>query len=403
MEYDSTPMQWKGDMIMNRYVITDYGVKLDCEELQTSKIQAVLDLCREGGGTVVIPKGRFHTAALYMHSDTTLYLERGAELYGSENCEDYEIFGIPEHVEMRSDMELITQYYGQPWESYRRAIISAYGEKNVSIIGECGSVIDGRNCYDPDGEENYRGPHAIFFSCCENVLFEGYTARHSGNFLHEANNCRNLTMRRVTCLGGSDGIHLHCSEDILIEDCLFKPGDDCIAGINVRNLLVRHCVLNTSCNLFRIGGVKIRVEDMYAYGPGYYPHRMTVVRGKNDELPREAGRHNLLRLVDYFASTNYPYELSDIHFCRCTIENAEDILFYNADQGPLQSGTHLGKLTLEDVRFTDLKTSSAPMADANEPLTVVMKNVSVEFADFDKDRAAFVLGENSNTTLIFEE
>ena len=74
MEYDSTPMQWKGDMIMNRYVITDYGVKLDCEELQTSKIQAVLDLCRENGGTVVIPKGRFYTAALRMWSNTTLYV-----------------------------------------------------------------------------------------------------------------------------------------------------------------------------------------------------------------------------------------------------------------------------------------------------------------------------------------
>lgn len=387
---------------MNRYIITEHGVKPDCDELQTSEIQAVLDLCREGGGTVVIPKGRFYTAALYMYSDTTLYLEQGAELYGSDNCDDYEIFEIPARVEMRSDMELITQYYGQPWESYRRAILSAYGEKNVSIIGECGSVIDGRNCYDPDGEENYRGPHAIFFSCCENVRFEGYTVRHSGNFLHEANNCRNLVMRRVTCLGGSDGIHLHCTENALIEDCLFKTGDDCIAGINIRNLLVRRCVLNTSCNLFRIGGVGIRVEDMYAYGPGYYPHRMTVVRGKNDELPREEGRHNLLRVVDYFASTNYPFEPSDIHFCRCVIENAEDILWYNADQGPLQSGTHLGRLTFEDVRFTDLKTFSTPTADADEPLTILMKNVSIEFADFDKSRPAFVLNDNSNTTLIVQ-
>ena len=87
-------------------------------------------------------------------------------------------------------------------------------------------------------------------------------------------------MRRVTCLGGSDGIHLHCTENALIEDCLFKTGDDCIAGINIKNLLVRRCILNTSCDLFRIGGVNIRIEDMYAYGPGYYPHRKTVVKGK---------------------------------------------------------------------------------------------------------------------------
>ena len=75
---------------MKAYRITDYGVVPNSTELQTSKIQAVLDLCLDGGGTVIIPRGRFYTAALYMHSDTTLYLERGAELYGSDNCDDYE-------------------------------------------------------------------------------------------------------------------------------------------------------------------------------------------------------------------------------------------------------------------------------------------------------------------------
>lgn len=387
---------------MNRYVITDYGAQANIPELQTKKIQSVLDLCRESGGTVVIPKGRFCTAALRMWSDTTLYLERGAELYGSDNCDDYEVFAVPDSVEMRSDMEMITQYFGTPWDAYRRAIITAYGEKNISIIGEPDSVIDGVNCYDPHGEEGYRGPHAIFFSCCENVLLEGYTVRHSGNFLHEANNCKNLTMRHVTCLGGSDGIHLHCSENTLIEDCLFKTGDDCIAGINVKNLLVRRCVLNTSCNLFRIGGIAIRVENIYAYGPGYYPHRMTVVKGKHQELPREEGRHNLLQLVDYFASTNYPYVPSDITFKNCVIENAQGILFYKADTGPLQSGTHLGKLTLENVRFTDLKESSAPMANAKEPLTILLKDVSVHFCESASDKQPFTLAENANTTVIIQ-
>ena len=342
---------------MNRYLITDYGVKENCDALQTKEFQAVLDLCKNGGGIVVVPKGRFYISSVRMWSDTTLYLETGAEIYGSDNCDDYEVYST-EGVEMRSDMELISQYYGTPWETYRRAMISAYGEKNISIIGEMNSVIDGVNCYDPNGEEGYRGPHAIFLTCCENVLFEGYTARHSGNFLHEANNCKNLTMRRVTCLGGSDGIHLHCTEDALIEDCLFKTGDDCIAGINIRNLLVRRCILNTSCNMFRIGGLNIRVEDMYAYGPGYYPHRKTVVLGKNKELPREQGRHNLIQLVDYFASTNYPFPPSDIHFKNCVIDNAQGILWYRADTGTLQSGSHLGTLTLENVCFTDLKENS---------------------------------------------
>ena len=390
---------------MMRYVITDYGVKKDCAALQTKEIQAVLDKCKNGGGTVVIPKGKFRVASLYLHSDTTLYLEKGAVLQGSDDCNDYEIFKYPEGLPVRSDMELIPQQYNyQPWESYRRAIISSYGEKNISIIGEFDSAIDGVNCYDPDGEENYRGPHAVFLTCCENVLLEGYTARHSGNFLHEANNCKGLTMRRVTCLGGSDGIHLHCTENALVEDCHFKTGDDCIAGINIKNLLVRRCILNTSCNVFRIGGVGITVEDCHVYGPGYYPHRMTVVKGKNNELPRTEGRHNTLHLVEYFASETYPSDVTaDITFKNCVIENAHAVLHYFADDAPkLQSGTHLTKFTLENVRFTDLKGASKPQASEKEPLTVILKNVTAEFVDEAPVKQLFKLDESRNTTVIEE-
>lgn len=387
---------------MKKYYITDYGVKRDCLRLQTKEIQEVLDLCKKDGGIVVIPKGSFYVGALWLWSDTTLYLESGARLYGSDNCEDYEVFPIPDGVEMRSDMELITQYYGEGWETYRRAIISSYGQKNISIIGECDSIIDGQNCYDPEGEEGYRGPHNIFLTCCENVFLEGYIAQHSGNFLHEANNCKNLKMRHVTCLGGSDGIHLHCTENTIIEDCLFRTGDDCIAGINIRNLRVKHCTLNTSCNLFRIGGVDIFVEDCYAYGPGYYPHRKTVVQGKNNELPREEGRHNTICMVDYFASKNYPYEPSRILFKNCTFDNIEQIFWYEADRNLLQLGTHWGELTMENVRFTDLKQTSVPRASKKEPFTVRMKNVMVSFVDEKKGERLITLADDSYTTVIVE-
>ncbi len=95
---------------------------------------------------VVVPKGRFYLAAVRMWSNTTLYLESGAQLYGSDNCEDYEVFAVPDTVEMRSDMELITQYYGKTWETYRRAIITAHGEENAEVM-----IV--RGPYDAEGIE----------------------------------------------------------------------------------------------------------------------------------------------------------------------------------------------------------------------------------------------------------
>ncbi len=388
---------------MKQYLVTEYGVKTDSSELQTGAFQAVFNLCRGEGGTVVVPKGRYHVAALRMWSNTTLYLQKGAEIYGSRNCEDYEVFPIPDGMPMRSDLELIPQYYHKPvWEEYRRAILTAYGEKNIAILGEFGSVIDGGNCFDPNGEEHYRGPHAIFLSCCENVRLEGYTVRHSGNFLHEANHCRNLTMRGVTCLGGSDGIHLHFTEHAVIEDCLFRTGDDCIAGINVNDLKVRRCILNTSCNLFRMGGIGVVVEDCYAYGDGYYPHRLTVVQGKGRELPRSAGRHNTLFLVDHFASTVYPGIPSDMRFRNCVFDNIKGILNDPPDGDNLHSGNHMGCLSFENVRFTDLKEPSVICADDRNPLMIRVKNTSFEFAEHASVKAPFVFREGDNARLIEE-
>ena len=384
---------------MNRYIITEHGVKANSKELQTKEFQAVLDLCREGGGEVIVPCGEFYVSSLYIHSNTTLFLERGARIIGSDDCNDYEVFST-DGVEMRSDMELITQYYGTPWETYRRAIISSYGTKNISIVGEGDSVIDGQNCYDPDGEEKYRGPHAIFISCCENVRLENYTAQHSGNFLHEANNCKNLTMRRVTCLGGSDGIHLHCTENALIEDCLFKTGDDCIAGININGLHVNRCIFNTSCNLFRMGGINILVENCYSYGQGYYPHRKTIVKGKNDYLPREAGRHTTLCLVNYFASMNYPYEPSEMTFRNCQFDGLESVMRYRSGCGPLQTGTLFRKMTLENVRFTDLLKSSETIAPQELPFTFELKNVSYSFREGAEDTELLLIPEGSAVNII---
>ena len=370
---------------MNRYVITDYGVIPNTDALQTEAIQRVLDLCREGGGTVVIPKGCFCAAALRMWSDTTLYLEAGAQLLGSEECTDYEVFPVPEGVELRTDMELITQYYlDKPWPEYRRAMISAYGEKNIAIIGEGEtSVIDGRDCFDPDGEEGFRGPHGVFCTNCENVVMKNYTIRRNGNFMHQLDNCQNILMENVTCLAGHDGIHLHHCTHTLIQNCRFITGDDCVAGINIKDLTVKNCEINTSCQAFRIGGHDILVEDCHIWGPGYYPHRKTVVQGKGVELPRTEGRHNIHALVYHFASTNFPSETpyGNYVFRNCLVETVDRLMLYTADGGPLESGAYLSDMTFENVTFKGMLWPAQCVPSPKAPLTVTLKNCSVDFRE----------------------
>ena len=395
----------------NEYLVTDYGVHPESDKIQTEALQKVFDLCREEGGTVILPAGHYRTGGLRLWSDTELRLMAGAVLIGSEVCEDYPVIPVPEGVELRTDMELITQYYqNRPWETYRRAILSVYGGKNIRVIGEAGSLIDGSDCADPHGEEGFRGPHGIFFTNVENITLTGYTISDCGNFMHQIDNCRNIVMRNVTCQGGSDGIHLHHCDGILIEDCVFHTGDDCIAGINMRDLTVRRCELNTSCQVFRAGGTHIVVEECRIWGPGIFPHRMTVVqnrgtervRDRNNTLPRECGRHNTVAVFLHFASMNFPNPepYHDVIFRNCTVENADCFLSYHADCGPLESGTHLTDITLENVTFTGVLGPSSVAASAEEPLTVHMKNVSVS-ARMDGTACLFD-GSDPNTHIIME-
>ena len=365
------------------YNLSDFGVTPDAEYPQTQAIQNVLELCKETGGTVVFPQGTYRVSSLLLHSGTTVFLESGAVLLGSKNCDDYAVFDVPEGVTLHTDIEMIPQYFGhQKRDEYRRAMLSAYGEENIAIIGEPGCVIDGQNCWDGEGEEGYRGPHGIFLSNCRHITLKGYTVQHSGNFMHQLDACEDVAMTDVTCLGGSDGIHLHCCENVAIERCVFRTGDDCIAGINIRNLHVNNCVLNSSCQAFRMGGVNLFVENCHVYGPGEYPHRVTVVKSKTEELPREAGRHNMYSFMIFFASESFPAKehSRNIVFRNMIVENADEVLYYHADSpGDLQSGDRLRELTFDNVRFTGLKKSSRVDGAAEEPLTVRLRNVTAEF------------------------
>ncbi|NLN04359.1 MAG: glycoside hydrolase family 28 protein, partial [Clostridiaceae bacterium] len=53
------------------FKVTDYGVVPGKEEMQTEALQRVFDMCKEEGGTVVIPAGKYRTGGLRMWSDTT--------------------------------------------------------------------------------------------------------------------------------------------------------------------------------------------------------------------------------------------------------------------------------------------------------------------------------------------
>jgi polygalacturonase len=91
---------------------------------------------------------------------------------------------------------------------------------------------------------------------CENVLIEGVRVRNSPFWNIHPVLCRNVTMRGVDVYGhgpNNDGVDPESVDHMLIENCSFNTGDDCIAvnsGRNAdgrrlatpsQNILVRNC------------------------------------------------------------------------------------------------------------------------------------------------------------------
>ncbi len=78
----------------------------------TCGCRQLLSTCPKGG-TVYVPAGRYRTASLFMKSNTTLYLEKGAVLLGDNDRTHYPI--LPGVLPSENEVdELPDRLGGQP-------------------------------------------------------------------------------------------------------------------------------------------------------------------------------------------------------------------------------------------------------------------------------------------------
>ena len=337
----------------------------DGSRLQTALIQQALDRCRDaGGGQVTLAAGEWHIGSLRLYSNTTLYLSAGTKLIASDNIQDYENFQVPSTLGyLRSPF--VVDLWNLP-DHYILAPIVAFDAENVAVIGEEGAVIDGSDCYDPVGEEKFRGPMGMVFSRCRSVTLKGYTYQNAANWAHQLDSCTNVCMENVTVLAGHDGINIHHCVGVVIENCDFRTGDDCVAGYDAENVVIRNCGFNTSCNSFRFGGKNLLVEDCRFWGPGEYPHRVS-------------GRHNTIYAIEYYAMRYDACRVDSENwvFRNCTFDGIDGFINYRYGKLWLHDARPLRDLTLENVRMTGFSGPSVLIPAAGNPLTVTMKNASL--------------------------
>lgn len=240
--------------------VKDFGASGDGIALDSPAVQKAIDAAAKiGGGTVVVPAGKYVVGSIFLRDNITLFVDAGAVLLGSQNIADFPI------VTMR--WEGVTQPTHAP-------LITGQGLKNIAVSGR--GIIDGR------GEiwwKMHRAktldaprPRLIAFANCTNVLIEGATFTNSPAWTINPVRCENVTVDKVTISNpadspNTDGINPDSCRNVHISNCHIDVGDDCVtikSGIETesKELLVPcENITITNCTMIHgHGGVVIGSE-----------------------------------------------------------------------------------------------------------------------------------------------
>ena len=368
---------------MKTFNIIDYGAKI-CDRLQTLPIQTAIDECfLAGGGRVIIPCGVYITGGLRLRSNVELYLESGAILKGSRNPEDY--FGWKDDkIEPLTIQEDEIQQTLPYWETKRRwnnALIRTFNAKNVAITGEKGSYFDGCYCFDPIGEQEYRGPHGINMWNTQGIRLSGYTFINASNWCHAIFCCQDITVKNIAIHGGCDGVNVHSCDNVLVEDCNINSGDDCIAGFNNNDVIVRNCTLNTACMPVRFGGNNVLIENCISNERNFGSRRwMSEEEKKMGNLTSERDRHESHTSFSYYCDyrTVIRKTPGNIVIRNCHFAQEHELIRVEYD------GRHrycrnrgLKDLTLENCSVGDICKTGMLWGKDVEKLTCYFRNVKI--------------------------
>jgi polygalacturonase len=289
----------------NDFNILKYGAKpggtVDCRKA----INNAIDACTNaGGGRVVVPAGEFLTGAIKLKSNVNLHVSKGATLKFSIDPKAY----LPIVHTRWEGMELM----------HISPLIYAFEQTNIAITGEGTLDGQGKSFFwkwhgnpnyggDPKvvsqrparaklyemmdkgipvaerifGEGQYLRPQFIQPYRCKNVLIEGVKIIDSPMWEVHPVLCENVTVRKLNIAShgpNNDGCNPESCRDVLVEDCFFDTGDDCIAIKSGRNndgrrlnapsenIIIRNCTMKDGHGGITVGSeISGGVRNVFAH------------------------------------------------------------------------------------------------------------------------------------------
>ncbi len=266
-----------------------YNAVGDGVTLNTKAIQKAIDDCKKFQ-VVYIPKGTFLSGALTLHSDMTLYVEKGAKLLGSTSEKDY----LP---------KIQSRFEGYEMTCYKAFINigimdknASYTTKNVVIRGGgtieggghvlCENVINAERLLQGEyvkslGEKvkTFDSENAIYgrargrlvqVSNTKNVIFDNITFKNGASWTLHFIYSKDIVTQNCyiysRAVHNGDGWNPDSSSNLVIFNTGFETGDNCVAiksGKNPEGNIINRPTTNVfifDCTINSGGGFAIGSE-----------------------------------------------------------------------------------------------------------------------------------------------
>jgi len=393
----------------------------------TGAIAKAIAACHEaGGGRVVVPAGVWLTGAVHLRSHVNLFLEKGATLrflpesakylpvvltrFEGIECMNYSplIYAIEqEDVAVTGQGTLDGSASLDTWWAWNnpaagRPTKQAAARQQLDQQGADGTPVAER-IY---GEGKFLRPNFIQTYRCQNVLIQGVTIVNSPMWEIHPVLCTNVIVRgvRIRSLGtNNDGCDPESCRDVLIEDCVFETGDDCIAiksgrnndgrRVNVpsENIVIRRCTMKDGHGGVTIGsevsgGVRnVFVEDCKMDSPHLeraFRFKSNAVRGGVIEniFMRKVDIGRVAKAVlsvefDYEEGANGPNQpvLRNVQIEGVTSASSGSVAIITAFPGAVIEGIRLKDCTFSDVESADLLRHSGVLTFENVTIAPTKK------------------------------
>ena len=376
-----------------------FGAVPDGETDCTAALQAAI-MCCPAGGTVCLPTGVYASGPLFLKSDMTLLLGKGAVLLGVPNRSQYPVLpGVTPAADEHSEYYLGT-WEGNPLSCYA-GLLTGINLQNVVITGE--GTIDA-NAQNGDWWENPKQkktawcPRTVFLNNCKNVTIHGISLQNSYSWTLHPYFCTDFQCLGVSICNppdspNTDGIDPESCENITIAGTHISVGDDCISiksgklfmalarQMPCRNIQIRNCLMEHGH-----GGVAIGSE----VAAGVYDVHISQClmrstdRGLRIKTRRGRGRLSVLNDIVFenirMEHVLTPLAVNMFYFCD---PDGHSPYVYTKEPLPIDDRTpSIKKLVCRNIHCTDCSVAGIYLYGLPEmPIEdVEIKNIFISFS-----------------------